>query len=296
MQALPRPISNVTVPVRLETSEARVEIAPNLGASVLRYELSDGLAIFRPSPEMCTDPFATGCFLMVPWCNRIDGGVTAHAEFVAIERNREDQALPIHGSAATEQFEVTKAVANVAWLSTRVTGPAPFDYTVHVGYALEGAQLTVSLTVVHEGNGIVPYGLGLHPWFPRNGTVSLRAAASHYLETGPDMLPIRDVDVAHKPDWNFNQSGALPPNLIDTAFAGWDGHAQIRGEDGWGLSIVTDPPCGWYQVYSPDKDAGFFCFEPVTHPINAHNHPDHPGLVALARGESVTLTTRFIPV
>ncbi|WP_370869554.1 hypothetical protein [Pseudomonas sp.] len=33
----------------------------------------------------------------------------------------------------------------------------------------------------------------------------------------------------------------------------------------------------------------FFCFEPVTHPVNAHHLPDHPGLRLLRHGQSTSL-------
>ncbi|KPB35512.1 Aldose 1-epimerase family protein [Pseudomonas savastanoi pv. phaseolicola] len=35
---------------------------------------------------------------------------------------------------------------------------------------------------------------------------------------------------------------------------------------------------------------GFFCFEPVSHPVNAHHLPGRPGLSLLRQEESMELT------
>ena len=43
-----------------------------------------------------------------------------------------------------------------------------------------------------------------------------------------------------------------------------------------------------YLVYSPSRSADFFCFEPVSHPVDAFNLPGEPtshGLVILEVGE-----------
>ena len=41
-------------------------------------------------------------------------------------------------------------------------------------------------------------------------------------------------------------------------------------------------------LFSPSSAAAFFCFEPVSHPVNAHNLPGMPGLTLLAAGETLT--------
>ena len=59
-----------------------------------------------------------------------------------------------------------------------------------------------------------------------------------------------------------------------------------------------DPPLSTYIVYSPSDKADFFCFEPVTHPVDAHNLPGGPeanGLSILAPQEAVSATCRFRP-
>ena len=175
-----------------------------------------------------------------------------------------------------------------------MSGPAPFAFDALVTYRLDEAALTILLELTHRGDEPVPYGMGIHPWFPRTGQVSIRAHADNYFETGSDMLPSGRFEVSNNPAWDFSDGRDLPDDLIDTCFGGWDGSARIETPD-WAMDVETDPPCGWYQIYSPSKDADFFCFEPVTHPVNAHNEPGHPGLVQLARGESMRQSIAFSP-
>ena len=53
-----------------------------------------------------------------------------------------------------------------------------------------------------------------------------------------------------------------------------------------------------YILYSPGRDASFFCFEPVSHVVDAHNLPGGPeanGLAILAAGEIVEVSCRYCP-
>jgi aldose 1-epimerase len=51
-----------------------------------------------------------------------------------------------------------------------------------------------------------------------------------------------------------------------------------------------------YVVFSPAADADFFCFEPVSHPVDAFNLPARPdayGLKVLSSGETLDIWTRI---
>ena len=56
---------------------------------------------------------------------------------------------------------------------------------------------------------------------------------------------------------------------------------------------------GIYNIlYSPSDKADFFCFEPVTHPVDGHNLPGGPeanGLTILAPRETLSAACRFLP-
>ncbi|VFR55006.1 Aldose 1-epimerase [plant metagenome] len=56
-----------------------------------------------------------------------------------------------------------------------------------------------------------------------------------------------------------------------------------------GYALAGRPTgCGLYLLYCP-ADGDFFCFEPVSHPIDAHHLPGHPGLRWLTSGQQAAL-------
>ncbi|MFN4131420.1 MAG: hypothetical protein ACK4GC_16620, partial [Paracoccaceae bacterium] len=96
--------------------------------------------------------------------------------------------------------------------------------------------------------------------------------------TAPVALPAR---------LNFADRAALPADWVNTGFAGWDGVAHVA-QGPAAVSVVLRSDQSTAILYSPSSAADFFCFEPVSHPVDAHNLPGMPGLTLLARGETLT--------
>ena len=86
---------------------------------------------------------------------------------------------------------------------------------------------------------------------------------------------------------------------INNAFLDWDGRARVLWpERSLELDVTADPQLSTYIAYSPSAKADFFCFEPVTHSVDAHNLPGDPvanGLAILAPQETVSAACRFSP-
>jgi aldose 1-epimerase len=84
-------------------------------------------------------------------------------------------------------------------------------------------------------------------------------------------------------------------SLIDNAYTGWSGEAHIDWSEHQLALTMREPSIlsrgqndGMCLLYrSPIISA--FCFEPVTHPIDAFHMPGLPGLQVLRTGESLTL-------
>jgi aldose 1-epimerase len=75
---------------------------------------------------------------------------------------------------------------------------------------------------------------------------------------------------------------------VDNAFTEWDGECLITQADAgyqlYGQASGSD--C--FMLFCPQgKD--FFCFEPVSHPVNAHHLSGRPGLRLLAQGQQASL-------
>ena len=78
--------------------------------------------------------------------------------------------------------------------------------------------------------------------------------------------------------------------LIDNAYTGWGGTAQIDWPER-GLGLTAHMPDfekdggtakHYCLVYRPPQGPAF-CFEPITHPIDAFHQPGQPGLRTLGQ-------------
>ena len=283
---------------------AEVEIAPGLGAGLARYDLiSHGRRepLLRPCRDLSrASPFDLANILLVPWSNRISGGGFAFGgRFHPLHPNLAGEPMPIHGSGFSAAWETIDASAGSALLALDSDGPRPFKFAAAVRYALEEGALQVAVEVTNRGPEALPFGLGLHPWFPRTPGTTLQARAAVATLEDRLHLPAGQIDVASREDWNFATHRALPHRWINNDFSPWDGQAEIVWRDrGLRLRIEAEDPLAAYILYSPGSDADFFCFEPVTHLVDAHNRaggPEESGLAILNPGDALTIACRFTP-
>jgi len=288
----------------LHDGVAEAVIVPDLGAGLAAYDLV-GASVRTPLFRPCREPRRAGPFdlalnLLVPWSNRISGGgFPFGGQFLALAPNLPGEPFPIHGNGFSSRWRTDRASADKAELSLRSDGPGPFRYEAHARYSLAGGALTLRLSVRNLGARPLPFGLGFHPWIVRGAGTRLEAKAERVVLETHEHLPAGEAPVASHPQWDFAAPRGLPSEWINNAFLGWDGRATIVWlERGLALEIEADPPVSTYILYSPSDKAGFFCFEPVTHPVDAHNLPGGPeahGLTILAPQEAMAVACRFRP-
>ena len=135
----------------------------------------------------------------------------------------------------------------------------------------------------------LPYGGGFHPWFPRDASTRLQAVAPHYWPEDEQHLPATTSSHAPPADIDFSMGSPLPERWLNAGFSGWDGTARITQGAGAVSVTVTSQTLTTAIIYAPSVDSGFFCFEPVSHPVNAHRMAWLPGLTVLQPGESLSL-------
>jgi aldose 1-epimerase len=231
------------------------------------------------------------CFPMLPWCNRVGGGgFPFGGRFVALAPNRAGEPYPIHGDGWQHPWAVAQQSPDALTLTLDRSQGKPFAYHAQLIYRLIGSSLQVELTVRNAGALALPFGLGLHPWLPRDASVRLRAPVRSTWRIGSDGLP--DVPMPLPAHWDFSDWQALPAEHTDQIFAGWNGQADIR----WGelqLSIKAD--MRYLILYAP-AGRDVFCVEPLSHAINGHNlagGPEGNGLVVLEPGDTLTRHIAF---
>jgi aldose 1-epimerase len=283
---------------------AEAVVVPQLGAGLATYDLMAAgrrLPLFRPCRAIAdAGPFDLANNLLLPWSNRISTrGFHLAGKFHPLEPNLPGEPYPIHGNGFSSVWTVETAAADRVELSLTSDGPGSFRYTARASYALEAGALTMSLAVVNRAAEPLPFGLGFHPWIVRTCETLLQAEAERVVFETNDHLPSEEAQASSRPEWNFASQRGLPGGWINNAFLGWKGRANIFWLDRkLALDIEADPPLQVYILYSPSAEADFVCFEPVTHPVDAHNRPGGPeanGLVVLAPGQSLSATCRFLP-
>lgn len=296
--------AGTAAPVTISDGQGSAVVVPRLGAGLARYDRvePDGTrhALFRTAPDGATHPFDLACNLLLPWSGRISGGGFAFGgAFHPLAPNLPGEPLPIHGNGFDAAWSVLEAHPASVRLGLVSQGPGPYDYAAEVAYALEGGALTLSLAVTHRGPAPLPYGLGLHPWFPRTPGTLLHAPATRVTLEDSRHLPAGQLPVSARRDWDFNAPRRLPGAWINNDFSPWPGRATILWPDrGLALDIdaTASPQLSTYILYSPASDADFFCFEPVTHPVDAHNRLGGQaanGLAVLEPGARLAVTCRF---
>ncbi len=291
----------MTERLQIETDEATVDILPRLGGSLAGFDLKRGgekLPIFRRWSGESESPRSFALIPMLPWWARISGGgFHWNGNFWPIDRNDPEDTHPLHGDGWRSPWEVTERSGERVRLRLRSRAVPPFDYEAELDYIVAGPRLEVRLSVTNRADFPLPYGLGLHPWFPRTPDVTLQAKATGTWLEQPPLLPAKAAPDPLPPAWDFGSARQLPPDFIDNSFAGWDGTAHIEWPHrAYAVSVEAHPAIRLYHVYSLGADCPIFCFEQVTHVIDALNLPGAPeetGLRVLAPGEATSLWVRY---
>lgn len=272
--------------LHLEDALTRLSLMPDLGASLVNWSVKQtGQALLRHSDDDARDagtPRRLACYPLVPWSNRIsEGGFDGPQGWLALEPNTSNDPYPIHGSAWQQPWQVDAHSSQHARL--RLKSSQPFAYCAELDITLHEGRLSIKLHVTHLDVKPAWHGLGLHPYLPRTANTQLQAKAQNVWLAEATKLP--SLRSAVPPEWDFKQVKHLPNEWVDHAFGGWDGHGLITQADaGYQLSLEASG-ADHFLLFCP-KDADFFCFEPVSHPINAHHLPERPGLRLLHQGQS----------
>lgn len=279
-----------TTLLTLRDNLTQLTLAPELGASLVNWiRLSDGQALLRYSDEQAlasANPRRLACYPLLPWSNRIGGGGFATPTgWQALDANTEHEPLPIHGSAWQQPWQVVNATSDSTCLELQSQSPFPYRATLHV--RLTGGCMRLTLQATHHGEQPTWYGLGLHPYMPRNAHTRVQAKAGGVWLGGEDKLSRQWIELPQS--WNFEEPTLLPQQLVDNAFTQWPGSARIIQPDAGYQLVCEAEGSDVFLLFCPEAQ-NFFCFEPVTHPVNAHHLPQRPGLQLMAPGQSCRLS------
>lgn len=268
--------------LRLENDELSVNLSPQ-GAGLIGTT-RDGRGFLGQQ----------ACFPLIPLGNRVQGNAFALEGQVYHFQPNTPEPLYLHGDGWLAEWQVVATCATSARLTLNQTQPAasPHIYHAEMAVVLQGAVLAVTLSVTNQAARTMPFGLGLHPFFPRSAAIQVTAAAQAYWTECAGHLPGQRGPIPASAD--FSTTAPLPPHRLNNAFEGWVGQARIDWpETRLSLTMTADPVFAHLMVYAPEDDASFFCLEPMTHLPNALATHGPRALHLLAPGETLSGSITF---
>jgi aldose 1-epimerase len=299
----------VTQPLELNAGAAHVGLLPGLGGSISAFTLN-GRAILRSTPDEAladSNVRLASSYPLVPYSNRIRGAcLTFAGRRISLTRNFGASPHAIHGVGWQRAWSVQAATSTSATLMLEHgaqgdDSPAwPWPFRAVQAFDLASsdprcALLTATLTIENAGDVAFPFGLGWHPFFPRDSTTTLQFSAAGVWINDVTEIPVERLDAVDA--WSFKEPRTFGDATIDNLFTGWNRTAALAStEQGLVTTIEADSACERLVVYAP-AGRDFIAVEPVTHETDAFNRTatgaQGTGMRVLAPGAAYSCTMRI---
>lgn len=287
--------------MRLAAGKLTLDLAPELGGSVAAFE-HDGMALMRPmSPPTGARPHAlySGMFPMLPFANSLrDNRFGIDGRTYEVAPNMPGARLNYHGCGWQRPWRAVEAGAESCIQRLDDAEEASgYSFSATQRFALSPDRLTVSIAVTNRSPQRMPFGVGLHPWFPRHGDARTRFAARETLLEDADFQALHPAPIPLEQDY---ASGREPPRAYQNrCYIGWDGHAEIDWPSrGVGLHIDADPLFGNLMFHVPAHDHDTFCLEPQSNRTSAFDGVETgtpaAGVHILEQGETMGGSVAFV--
>jgi aldose 1-epimerase len=292
--------------VDLRAADAHVELAPEVGGAIAAFAHRGRHVMRAASPDARSQRNVRGyaCYPLVPYSNRIAHAKLAFgARTYELARNFGDHPHAIHGVGWQRTWTVVEhdeRSARIA-LEHRPTGdaarawPWPFDAWQSFALAADGdrALFTAVIGIRNVGDEAFPFGLGWHPYFPRDERTVLGFRASGLWQTDDTQLPT--VRMPSTGEFAFDPPRAIGDTALDNVFVGWDGEATLADAVA-ATRARADRACAFVVVYAP-RSRGFVAIEPATQMTDAFNRAYRgeaaTGMRVLAPGAAFSCTMQI---
>lgn len=250
--------------LELEQNGVRLSLLPLHGAAIVGLWF-EGEPILHPARAgVKVDPTSSACFPMVPWCNRLSAGAIAAADGpLVVAANWPTTSFPVHGQGWLMPWDVVSYSDDAVTLQHCNVTPLGYSYeaNLRVSLLIDGARF--ELSVRNNSDRSMPFGIGLHPYFPRKPSTGLELAAERLTRFDALGLPLSDEAVLDETD--FRMARRL----------GVAGHSGLYLEAGAASLSGSDQPItlrsgGAFrhlQLWAP-QGRDFLCIEPLSHRVD----------------------------
>lgn len=281
--------------IELATDVWRVIVRPAIGGSISRFGHCDGTPVFLPIADLVHGAVdAGGCFPMLPFVNRV-----RNRRFVLGGREHVlDANLPggrtVHGFGWQATWTVISSNRDSLHLVHEHSGRGwPSRYRAEQHISIEPDGLRIALQVTNTGDGPMPCGIGLHPYFPLPPEATLRVAAATATGVGGDGFPVPLASQSAVLQ-TLAGEGAPPADLY---LSGVRGPVTLGSSGGRAVVIRASQVFDEFVTYTPPS-RDFVCIEPATHRVGALDGIESgvPGNVAvLLPGGTLSGSVFFAP-
>ncbi|MFC4291455.1 aldose 1-epimerase [Sphingorhabdus arenilitoris] len=274
----------------LDKDDVCLQLLPERGGGIGRFTWR-GHDIFRPA-DNGSDPLKLSNFPLIPYCNRIaHGRFTANGQDVTLPMTHEaaDGEHSLHGLGWITPWHISASDETSAALMQSHDGSIwPWAYDAEQHFELTDNGYIHRIAITNRAQSKMPYGLGLHPYFPRGGAHLSMPVAGRW-NNGADRLPDGYESYDAQPDW-FDGS------FIDHCYARSGGGDIVITAPAWRLTMKTDGLNQFAHVYLPQGE-DYFCVEPVSHipdAVNSDLPEENSGQCWLMPGERAERQVEFI--
>jgi aldose 1-epimerase len=264
--------------ITLTSGAASCQVAPGAGGAIAGFwwesngRRIDWLRPASPAALARGDAQGMGCFPLVPYGNRIRDARFFFCGREIVESPADVvQRHAIHGHGWRQGWIVAERREDRLVLEYEHPADAwPWSYRARQCFELRPDALEISLELENLSEGLMPAGLGLHPYFPRTPEARIAARTAEVWLTDAEVMPTERTSVPL--GWELSQGRRVADLALDNVFSGWDGEAVVTWpERAARLRLgATQPLLSFLVVYTP-PGRDFFCVEPASHVTDAVN-------------------------
>jgi aldose 1-epimerase len=288
----------------LAAGDLALDLCPKLGGSVTglrwRHPSGEWVDLLRPTNAASLasrNIEGVSCFPLTPFSNRLrKGRFEFQGREIVLPRNTDGPHVE-HGHGWQSPWQAVDGAPDHAVLRLTHRADAwPFDYVIEQRFQLHAGALDVELMARNDSDRAMPFGFGLHPYFPRTPDCRLTAAVAGFWETDAEVMPLRHIPPPRGLD--PTPGFAVADQRLDNALTGWQGRAIIDWpERATRLTMAATAALGFLVVYIP-PDADYFCAEPVSNCTDAFNLAHaraDTGMLVVEPNQHVSARVAFSP-
>lgn len=266
--------------VTLRSNELELVLAPSLGGcvkSLRTFGVDRSVDILRPMPPGQQDPFASGCFALVPYSNRLFSGdlIVAQGnenetERVKLPLNRPGVAHPVHGLGWTMPWRVFEQTTRSVRLNYRHVADEhwPFDHRCVQTISVDGTDAVFHISLENRSDRLMPAGMGFHPFFNITQDAVVTFAAPVVWQQDDEGLPQHLVNVEACISLDFRRKERASTRVLNHCYRYAGPVVLDRPSSGIRVELNTSPNLAHLVVYRPPS-ADWICIEPVSHATGA---------------------------